>query len=232
MPINKNYSKKLSLRLEKAHMDDFDAKVGFDADVSGSMDDHYSDGSMQKLNEILLEVALRFDDNNEMDMRAFNSRSIEIPNMNESNIDSYIDEHLQKYVGGTTYCADSIRHFVDEWFSEYTKKASFFGSVFGQKNAVHTKKEDQFPGFLIVQTDGNFHDESDVESIIAEINEKYNMFVTFVGIGISGGFISGLASRYDNVQVVLIEDFDSIDPDMLYDNLITEKVSSFFHPAN
>lgn len=232
MSQNKNYTKKLSLRLEKARMDDFDAKVGFNADVSGSMDDHYQDGTMQKLNEILLEVALRFDDNNEMDMHAFNSRSISIPNMNENNVETYIRDNLSRHVGGTTYCAESIRYFVDEWFSEYTKKPSFFGGMFGQKESVHTSKKDQFPGFLIVQTDGNFHDEDEVTKVIAEINEKYNMFVTFVGIGISGGYITNLAARYNNVQAVIIEDFDHIDEDVLYDSLITDKVHDFFFPES
>lgn len=233
MGINPTFKKKLQFRLEKEEMVDFTARVGFSCDASGSMRSTYSNGLMNSLMEMLLVVGLKFDDNGEMEVAAFSNHNIVLPNMTEDNFKGYVDNHIVKnrnnnFWGGT-YFSPSIKYFIDEWFPKDTsiKPSGFFGKFFGKKEEQQSIKME--PAFLIVQTDGQLHDVAETYDILDKIT-NLPIFITFITTGCSrvSEDILDFSRRYKNVQSILFEDYNSINEDSLYTDLISDKVRDFF----
>ena len=235
MGINPNFKKKLQFRLEKEEMLDFTARVGFSCDASGSMSSTYGSGLMNSLMEMLLVVGLKFDDNGEMEVSAFSNSNTVLPNMTEDNFKRYVETNiLQNRSGnfwGGTYFAPSIKYFMNEWFPEQKKEntnGGFFSKFFGKKEEVKQNVNYE-PAFLIVQTDGDLHDVDETTEILDQL-ENLPLFVTFITTGrdyVSKDVLN-FAQRYKNVQSILFEDYNSINEDKLYTDLISDKVRDFF----
>lgn len=237
MAIRPSITKKLQFHLEKEEMDDFVSRVGFVTDASGSMTRHYRSGFMQHLNECLLAVGVKFDDNREMDVKMFSDSSYDLPGMTEENFENYIKDNIlnsKENIWGITNYAPPIESFVKDWFSgcvEKVKKPSVFGSLFGSKTVEkYIPREEQMPGFLMFQTDGSLHDEAETIKILDFINKNLNMFIVFIAVGEEEDFtfVKKMAEIYDNVDCVMFDGQTSIDEDTLYDTLISDKVHNFF----
>ena len=233
MGINPTFKKKLQFRLEKEEMVDFTARVGFSCDASGSMKHVYGSGLMNSLMEMLLVVGLKFDDNGEMEVSAFSNHNTVLPNMTEDNFKGYVDENIirnrnSNFWGGT-YFSPSIKYFVDEWFpkQEKSKSSGFFSKFFKKEEPKQEVKQE--PAFLVVQTDGDLHDVDSTYRILNDI-ENLPMFVTFITTGrpyVSADILN-FCEKFKNVQSILFEDYDSINEDKLYTDLISDKVRDFF----
>lgn len=235
MPINPELIKKLSFQLEKEDMDDFTARVGFITDVSGSMKSHYRSGLMKKLNECLLAVGIKFDDNREMDMKMFSGSSYDLPEMTEENFSDYIEENIiksNKNIWGITNYAPPIRQFVKDWFDGCLeeKKQSIFGKLFGGSNKTYIPRAEQMPGFLIFQTDGSLHDNSDAKQILEFINKYLNMYVVFVCVGDQAefDFVKEVSENLNNVDYIVFDGKSDIDEEELYSTIVSDKVHKFF----
>lgn len=76
-------------------------------DRSGSMTSLYQSGEIQNVLTRLLPLALKFDDNGELEVYVFNTSCIQMPSMNLSNYESYVKREIMNKgygpSGGTSY---------------------------------------------------------------------------------------------------------------------------------
>ena len=87
----------------KIDMTKHTARVALAMDYSGSMDDN---GSVQETISRLLPIALRFDDNGELESWLFSNGAERLKAANADNYSSYVKNVMKKahmYMGGTNY---------------------------------------------------------------------------------------------------------------------------------
>lgn len=203
------------------------AQVVLVLDYSGSAEDMYKSGFMQRVIERIVPVAMQFDDNGEMELYLFQNSCIKHPkNVNASNVDGIINrEILGKYSFGGTQYAPAINKILEEYVpSSVPEKKSFFGSMFGGKQNITDNTKD--PVYVIFITDGDNSDKSNTEDAIKEAS-KYGVFFQFVGIGnASMSFLDKLdtmSGRFvDNANFFQVNDLDKISDKELYQRLLAE----------
>lgn len=235
MALNIELKKKLQFQLEKKELTEIVARVGFCCDVSGSMRNLYLNGTMSKVNERLLVIANRFDDNQEMDMKIFDEESFDLPGMTEDNFVGYVDKYIingDNHIWGCTYYAQSIKKFADDWFpsneTRVVKKAGFFSKLLGGQDEVEIiPTEEMTPAFLMMQTDGINHDPVETEHVLRSI-QNLDMYVTFLGVGRDNfEFLRTMADKYPNVGFLPINDLEKVTDDELYEGLITDELATW-----
>ena len=196
------------------------AKVAVDLDYSGSMRSLYRNGNVQKAINRLLPLALRFDDNGELDVWLFETGFRRMESMGIDNFESYVDEEIMSknlHFGGTNYAP----------VLQDNKKFYCNGDKRGL-SALINKHKDNTPAFVIFITDGDNFDKRDTNNIITEL-AKENVFIQFVGIG-NDDFsylkrLDDLKGREcDNTGFIKVSDFDSLSDDELYNELLVQYV--------
>ena len=114
---------KTLITLEKKSGFSFDghrAKVAVAMDYSGSMSSLYRNGAVQAVLTRLMPLALRFDDNGELDVWLFDNEYRRMPSMDLSNFDSYVDNEILRnrwHMGGTNY-APVLEDMLKKYFKE------------------------------------------------------------------------------------------------------------------
>lgn len=155
---------KLILDLKKQGMTRADAKsrCKLFLDVSGSAKPLYQKRLMHALAVRAGGVALNLDDNGELDVVAFDSGAhlIREP-FTERNSETYIQDYVQRLVGGSTNYAPPLKTLLGE------------------------KPGD--PIFVVFATDGENYDEPETESTLVALSYHGPIFVQFVGITDTGG---------------------------------------------
>ena len=208
--------KKLTLRkesinkicLKKKELTDLTARVAVVMDYSGSMDTLYRNGTVQSVLERLLPLALKFDDNGELETWIFESRFKRLKDININNYYDYIknEDILRKYdMGGTNY-APVMRDVLNK----YTKE----------------DPSDTVPTLVLFLTDGDNFDKKQTEEVIKKAS-KYPIFWQFVGLGNSRySFLESLdemEGRYiDNANFFAVNNINKISDDELYSKLLNE----------
>lgn len=182
------------------------ARVFVVVDRSGSMKPLYINGSVQKVLTRLLPLALKFDDNGELEVYVFNNRCTQLASMTLENYENYVQsEILRKNYGpsgGTSYSP-----VIKETTSIYNDGSPY-------------------PAFGIFITDGENDDRSKTDGAIRE-SSKYKIFYQFVGIGYeSFRYLQKLddldGREVDNTAFVKVADFDHLDDDQLFDKLLEQ----------
>lgn len=182
------------------------ARCVFVLDTSGSMGGLYRNGTVQDLTERLMPLALKFDDDGQLEVFGFSNHWQEFSSANEDNLAGFVNNVVMKTIqwGGTNY-APIIRAITD---------------IYGVKNPS------QDPTFVIFQTDGaNVDKPAAREAMIAA--SKYNIFWKFVGIGRERkDFLEELDDMtgrvIDNANFFNAEDITSMSDEDLYRNLLEE----------
>ena len=208
--------KKLTLRkesinkicLKKKELTDLTARVAVVMDYSVSMDTLYLNGTVQSVLERLLPLALKFDDNGELETWIFESRFKRLKDININNYYDYIknEDILRKYdMGGTNY-APVMRDVLNK----YTKE----------------DPSDTVPTLVLFLTDGDNFDKKQTEEVIKKAS-KYPIFWQFVGLGNSRySFLESLdemEGRYiDNANFFAVNNINKISDDELYSKLLNE----------
>lgn len=196
-------SKKSGVNLAKHR-----ARVAVVMDYSGSMRRQYADGSVQRLLTRLMPLALRFDDNGELDVWVFDNNSTEMPGMTLTNFDNYVKtatRSMEEPKYGTEY-APVIKDVLDYYFVDNI--------------------DNSCPSFVIFITDGANSDERASERVIRESANK-DVFIQFVGIGTeSFRFLEKLddltGRPVDNTGFIKVRDFDKITDNEVYDKLLAQ----------
>lgn len=200
---------KVTVNLTKSTGVSFDglkSKVKLVLDYSASMYGLYNDGTVQEVITKLLPLALKFDDDGELECYLFSDGYKEIEPCTESNYTDYVDSIATESgfsMGGTEY-APVLR-------------------------AIHSKDTKNIPTFTIFITDGDNSDKSASDDIVRKMSYD-NGFVMFVGIGNSKfnylEKLDNLSGRpVDNTGFVKFSDIDSVSESELYTKLLTEYAS-------
>lgn len=199
------------------------AQVVLVLDYSGSMEDMYRNGFVQRLIERIVPVAMQFDDNGSMELYLFENGCKKHRNdVNSSNVDGIINrEILGKYSFGGTAYAPAVNMIVED-YKPAQKKSGIFGNVFGKSQV----SESTDPVYVIFITDGANSDESNAKKAIIEASKR-GIFFQFVGIG-NATFkfldeLDTMEGRFlDNANFFQANDLDSLSDKELYDRLLGE----------
>ena len=222
-------SKKSGINLQ-AHR----AKVGIDIDFSGSMASLFKSGNVQRAISRLLPLALRFDDNGELDAWIFEDGYNRLESMNIDNFEKYVNNEIlaKGYKFGSTRYAPVIRDNLNFYFSkpEEKRESKFLSKIFGSKEKDNKPSltKDDLPVFIIFITDGENFDKMATDDIIRE-SSKENIFIQFVGIGQENfKYLQKLDSldgrECDNTAFIKVDDFDSLSDDELYSKMLEQYV--------
>lgn len=186
------------------------ARVAVVVDFSGSMRHLYNDGSVQKALTRLVPLALRFDDNGELDIWLFHNSYRRMESMTLSNFDRYVDDVIMtsgERFGGTSY-APVLRDTISKYCVE--------------------SAPNEPPAFIIFITDGDNADKGDTNRVIREMS-RLNTFVQFVGIGYDEFSylrkLDDLKDRaVDNTGFIAVKSFNSMSDEELYRELLVQYI--------
>lgn len=109
-------NKTLNIVLEKRKLLSVVSRVGLAVDVSGSMEYFFANGDVNELIQRTFLVADRFDDNHELDSKAFDCNFKNLEGITENNVQHYAEDTLAPLVGGGTTYAPVIKGFLQDWF--------------------------------------------------------------------------------------------------------------------
>lgn len=182
------------------------ARVFVVIDRSGSMSHLYRNGDVQEVLTRLLPLALKFDDNGELEVYVFNNSCRQLASMTLSNYENYVQtEILSKGYGpggGTSYSP-----VIEQTMDIYNDGSPY-------------------PAFGIFITDGENDDRSQTDRAIRK-SSKYKIFYQFVGIGYeSFSYLQKLddldGRAVDNTAFVKVEDFARLNDDQLFNKLLEQ----------
>lgn len=184
--------------LDKKPLINLKAKVALVLDYSGSMDWLYSDGTVQRVVEKMLPLAMNFDDDGSMETWLFSDSCRRLKDANLNNLDGYIKRETKgKSMGGTNYSPV-------------------------MEDIIKFYKNEKLPVYVIFITDGDNMDKADTTETIIEAAKK-PIFWQFVGLG-SSKFsylesLDNLEGRYvDNADFFSVKNAD----DITYKDLLKE----------
>ena len=204
---------KIKLRKEKVDslwgavapgFNNIQSRVAVALDISGSMSSLFSNGTVQETLERLVPIALKFDDDGQMDAWAFNNSSHRLPSMSLDNAYNYIKDTGLHAGGGTSY-----ENVIDDIVKYYT-----------------VENPANIPNFVIFITDGDTWDRDKARKSIINAS-NYPIFWQFVGIGRDNfAFLQELdnmSGRYvDNANFFRINNLADVNDNDLYKSLLYE----------
>jgi vWA found in TerF C terminus len=205
-------------------------RVGCALDVSGSAQ-HFYIGSrvMQETIDRLMAVALKFDDNGELDAWLFHDGVLpQLPTITESDEGTYVDKVILKQRGlwGATNYAPVLNEVMKFYFGENApaKSGGMFGGLFGKKTAAAPTGTKKDPAMLLFITDGANSDRSATEQVLRNAEANSPVYFNMVGIGDAGNFrfIEEMADKLGNVGFTNLNDL-SISDDVLYDKIVNQE---------
>jgi hypothetical protein len=213
------------------------AQVCLAIDGSGSMSSLYKNGTVQKTVDRISAVAVKFDDNQELDVMVFSNDVNEAASATPEMFGSYVQKQLieKKLVqfGGTDY-VPFINQVVENYFSKNTSVSGIVGTLkgifgFGKKDApVSSAKSDSgFPIFCIVITDGENGDQAETRNILEAMKDK-DIYWQFVGIGDeSFRFLKKIGDDLPNVGFFSIPNLETVKDMELYKELVNEEFAAW-----
>lgn len=191
----------------KIDMSKHTARVALAMDYSGSMDMLFFDGSVQRVINRLLPIAMKFDDNGELESWLFSNSYERLKAATEKNYENYVVKVMGKAhmsMAGTYY-APVLNDIVNYYKNESPSSV---------------------PAFVIFITDGENSDRDATDHIIKELS-NYNMFVQFVGIGDENfRYLKSLDymddRKCDNTGFIAVKDMDKMTDNDLYTEILRQ----------
>ena len=203
-------SKKLAVSLKKKGLSDIVARVALVLDASGSMTYQYSSGAVQAVVDRIATLAMRLDDDGELDTWGFASRHEKLPEVTLDNVNGYIKEITKKH-----------------------SMLSIIGKLGVSNNEPPVMREildfyrqSELPAFVVFISDGGVGSSNDIKKVLVEAS-KFPIFWQFVGLGGSSyGILEDLDTMsgraVDNANFFHVDDLKSISDDELYHRLLNE----------
>ena len=197
--------KPLKVELEKRNLLDVTARVALVMDISGSMTDSYTDGTVQEIVNKILPVAVQFDDDGELDFWYFGDRCQRQPSVNMRNYEQAVPRSWQKLMSSLGYGTNELV-VMREVAAEY--------------------ETSNLPAYVVFITDGGFYDKDGIKNFLTDA-AYLPIFWQFVGVNGSGyGLLEELDNmngRYvDNANFFALDDFRRVDNKELYSRLLNE----------
>ena len=183
------------------------SRVAVVMDYSGSMRKMYNEGVVQAILERLLPIAMKFDDNGEMELWMFDNSFRRLPNISLDNFYGYVKREIldKNYHMGTTNYAPVMEDIMKKYLEEDPAKIT---------------------NLVLFITDGANADKPASTKAIIKASH-HPIFWQFIGIG-GAKFdflekLDDLEGRYvDNANFFAIDDLDSLSDSELYDLLLAE----------
>lgn len=183
------------------------ARVALAMDYSGSMSNLFANGSIQDVITRLLPIALKFDDNGELESWLFSDNKERLDAVTINNYKNYVKKvmmNARMTMGGTNYAPvlkDIVKYYKDVEPSE-------------------------IPAFIIFITDGENWDTEQTNRIVKELS-NYNMFVQFIGIGNENfKYLKSLddmrGRKYDNTGFTAVKDMNQMTDEELYTEILRQ----------
>lgn len=225
-------------------------RVGCALDISGSMGSLYRNGVVSDFVGKLLPFGILFDDNQQIDMWAFNHSYQELPPATEAVYDNYVGKAMRgiSISGGTSY-APVMEAIYEEYFggqkmktvsrqievTEEVPAKGFLAKLTGKKETrVITKTiyeqvpdsagaVDTTPAMILFQTDGENTDTYAVRNLLrSHVNTPVYWFMVGVGNDSSFSFLKEIADEFPNVDFISVSDMALTDSE-LYDKLLSRE---------
>jgi hypothetical protein len=228
-------TKTFELNLEKAGVVNIPTlEVMLAVDKSGSMGGLYRQGYVDRAVNLFLPLALKFDDNSQIEVGFFNSEFEEAPFALPEDCGKYLKKSGQSPDGGTNF-APIIEAFetkrgsgvVD---STVAKAKGFFGRMFGKSEptaAPAPTQQTQFRAYAGIITDGANFDKREFEAELAKTNG--NTFYQFIGIGngVETAYLTGIAAKYPHVAYFELRDPTNFTDDKFYQEIVNSKFTAW-----
>lgn len=224
-------SEKVSIILAKRNITQIPpVRVGLAMDISGSTQSMYNRGIMQDTVDRLLAVAMKFDDNGELDMWSFTEGFDRLETAQAKDYGGYVkraileNRKIEKW-GGTAYgpvMGDMMKHYFGVGAPIAEKAGGMFGGMFGKKPAAATASSTA-PAMGIIITDGANSDRSAAARIMREA-QKHNIYWQMVGVGPDHyfTFIKEMADELPNVGFINLNSLEMTD-EQLYEQVVGEE---------
>lgn len=183
------------------------ARVALAMDYSGSMSNLFANGSVQDVITRLLPIALKFDDNGELESWIFSNDKERLDAVTLKNYKNYVKSVMMNaYMSmlGTNYAPvlnDIVRYYKDI-----------------EPSAI--------PAFIIFITDGENWDTEETNHIVKELS-NYNMFVQFIGIGDENfKYLKSLddmkGRKHDSTGFTAVKDMNHMTDEELYTEILRQ----------
>ncbi len=213
-------------------------RVGAALDISGSASPLYESGIIQETHDRMLGIALKFDDNGEVDTWTFTEGYDRLPTATPENYGSYIREFVLngdiKKWGGTRY-APVMRDIVDFFFRspqarEAQPKRGFLSRLFGGGSEAEpapaaAPENAHLPAWVLFLTDGQnpSQDREHVRRLLRD-SQHFPLYWSLIGVGDPEefGFLAQIAEEMPNVGFLHLESLDVPD-EQIYEQLITQE---------
>lgn len=215
-------------------------RVGLVLDVSGSTQHLYNSGIMQKVVDRLIPVAMKFDDNGELDVWSFTTGFDQLESATAADEGSYVQDNILNNSditkwGGTEY-GPVLQAVSDFWYpsapvAAIEKATGFFKGLFGKKAEaaaapVATSGVDahgqslDIPALCLFITDGENSDKQHAAQVLAATANK-NVYFIMIGVGPSHyfSFLEQQADLLGNVGFVNLSSLEISEED-LYAQLV------------
>lgn len=228
-------TKKVECVLDLRKIPDVKAQVCFAVDHSGSMDSLYRNGTVQKTVDRLSAVAVKFDDNQELDVLVFDDGVREAAAATPAMFGSYVQKEILNKgwsMGGTEY-APFINKVVDNYFGANALQSigSTLKSIFGfgkQEQATSSNiSRSGYPIFVVIVTDGENSDQGATTNLLRAMQDK-NVYWQFVGIGNTRfRYLEQIADELPNVGFFSIQNLEGTKDMELYKELINPEFAEW-----
>ncbi len=203
-------------------------RVGVALDVSGSARSMFLNGTIQETIDRLLAVAVKFDDNQELDVWVFDTDSFELPALTEKEYGSYVGKNIlhspvNDKIWGGTYYAPVLKDMIDEYnqTSVVNKTKGFFGKLFG-KQSEQTAEKFQ-PAMVLFITDGENSDQVKTMKVLEDAAAQNSVYFQMIGVGSwPFTFLQQAADKLPNVGFVNLSTLNMTD-EALYEQLVTQE---------
>ena len=243
-------SKKFTLNLEKAGVliiPTLAARLA--VDKSGSMDDEFRDGLVDRTIALFSAAALKFDDDGQLEMGFFNNYMERTPDANANDNGNYLRRVRQSAGGGTSY-APIIVEFESKRVTPAAaapaapvpaptpEKKGFFSSIFGKKEEVAAPVETgpkagecAVRAYVGIITDGDANDNRQFEAVLTKTSgDTFFQFIA-IGNGVRTEYLTGIAAKYPHVAFMHLPDPKRTTDDQFYEKLCNEKLASWIKSA-
>ena len=197
--------KPLIVELERNELLTITARVALVMDMSGSMAPSYGDGTVQKIINKILPVAVQFDDDGELDFWFFGKTCEHRPAVN-----------LQNYTQAVP----------PDWFDLMKSLGYVNTEPVVMREVVEKYRTSEIPAYIIFVTDGDVHHEAEIKGTLAQASFM-PIFWQFVGVrGKNYGVLEELDTMQgrfvDNANFFALDDFNTVTNEEFYSRLLTE----------
>jgi hypothetical protein len=214
-------------------------RVAAALDISGSAEQLYKSGVIQETHDRMLGIAMKFDDNGEIDTWTFTEGFDRLPTATPENYGSYITEYVMRNDGirkwGATQYAPVMADIVNFFFAPEEQRAApkekrgFLSRLFGtpapDPAPLPAEPANNMPAWVLFVTDGQNpeQDRGHAEKLLRD-SQKFPIYWSLIGVGDPRefGFLRHVAKDLPNVGFLHLESLDISDQE-IYEQLITEE---------